>query len=175
MRRLQVNSFKKEIEFNVSLHVMCVSLSLMSNMSSSEMHAATLNGAPKVSKLSPSHSFSTPIRAISSKISVGPTSSGPPSSDAYERLVKALFRHRLEFSLILSAAYTYALVNAWTLWQAGGFAKMGLWGAVWLPVNLWTICITLLVWLTLPVPVVVLRKAFLTRRHSFKCQRPMFS
>jgi len=154
---------------------MCVSLSLMSNMSSSEMHAATLNGAPKVSKLSPSHSFSTPIRAISSKISVGPTSSGPPSSDAYERLVKALFRHRLEFSLILSAAYTYALVNAWTLWQAGGFAKMGLWGAVWLPVNLWTICITLLVWLTLPVPVVVLRKAFLTRRHSFKCQRPMFS
>ncbi len=80
-----------------------------------------------------------------------------------------MFRHRLEFSLFLSAAYTYILVNAWTLWQGGGFAKMGLWGAVWLPVNLWTISITLLVWVTLPVPVVVLRKAFLTRRYFFKC------
>lgn len=131
------------------------------------MYASTLNGTHEVSR-----SSSTPVRAISSKISARPASLGPPPPDSYERFVKAVFRHRLEFSLFLSAAYTYVLVNIWTLWQAGGFVRVGFWRAVWFPINPWTICMSSLVWVTLSVPIAMLRKAFLTRMYCLKYSRP---
>lgn len=104
----------------------------------------------------------TPIKAISSKISTKSTPSLPPPSHTYEPHLKAVLRNRLKRSLSVSAAYTYALINTWTLWQVGGTAKVSLWGALWLLISPRTMCITLVVWTIMALPVTVLRKLFLT-------------
>jgi hypothetical protein len=104
----------------------------------------------------------TPIRAISSKISTKLTPSLPSPTETYDPLVKTVFRHRLQLSLSVSAAYTYVVINAWTLWQAGGIAKVGLWGALWLLISPRTICTTFVAWMIMAVPVTVFRKLFLT-------------
>ena len=104
----------------------------------------------------------TPIRAISSKISSKSTPLLPSPTEVYEPHVKTVFRHRLQTSLSLSAAYTSAIVNAWTFWQAGGIAKVGLWGVVWLLINPRNICTNIMAWTIMAVPVTVLRKMFLT-------------
>jgi len=119
---------------------------------SSSIQPTTLNGTPKPL-----------IRAVSSKFFIKSAPSLPPPADSYEPLVKALFRHRLQVSLFHSAIYVYIVVNLWTLWQAGGFVKVGFWGALWIPINPWTLSMTLLAWTSIAVPVAVLRKAFLTR------------
>jgi nucleoporin NDC1 len=104
----------------------------------------------------------TPIRAISSKISTKSTPSLPSPTECYEPQVKTVFRHRLQISLLVSAAYTYAVINAWALFQAGGIAKVGLWGALWLLINPRTMCTTLVAWTIMAVPVTLLRRLFLT-------------
>lgn len=119
---------------------------------SSSIQPTTLNGTPKPL-----------IRAVSSKFFIKSAPSLPPPVDSYEPLVKALFRHRLQVSLFHSAIYVYIVINLWTLWQAGGFPKVGFWGALWIPINPWTLSMTLLAWTSIAVPVAVLRKAFLTR------------
>ncbi len=124
------------------------------NVSSSvQATPGPVNGTPKAPL----------IRAVSSKNFTKSAPALAPAADTYEPLVKALFRHRLQASLFHSAIYAYIVINLWTLWQAGGFAGVGFWGALWIPINPWTLSMTLLAWTSMAVPVTVLRKALLTR------------
>ena len=109
----------------------------------------------------------TPIRAISSNISTKSTPSLPSPTECYEPHLKTVFRHRLQISLFVSATYTYAVINVWTLWQAGGIANVGLWGALWLLMNPRTICTTIVAWTVMAVPVTLLRKLFLSCVYRF--------
>jgi len=104
----------------------------------------------------------TPIRAILSNISTKSTPSLPSPTECYEPLVKAVFRHRLQISLLVSAACTYAITDIWTLWQAGGTANVGLWGVLWLLIGPRTVCMTIVAWTVMATPVTLLRKLFLT-------------
>ncbi|ESK92447.1 transmembrane protein 48 [Moniliophthora roreri MCA 2997] len=112
---------------------------------------------------------STPVRAIPSNLSNKSAPSIPSSSQTYEPLVKASLRQRLTSRIfLLSAAFSWILACCWSVWGNGGMKGLGLGGIVSLPFRPSTISTGVVNWLTVAVPVVVLRKLYLTpsRTHA---------
>jgi nucleoporin NDC1 len=105
----------------------------------------------------------TPVRAIVSTISSRSTPTIPPANQSYEPLVKNLFRHRLRLILLLSIVATWAIESVWMWWQAGGRQSLGIMGSLTCPFSPWVLVRTLVSWSAVALPVVVLRKVFLTR------------
>ncbi|KAF9481750.1 hypothetical protein BDN70DRAFT_802739 [Pholiota conissans] len=108
----------------------------------------------------------TPIRAITSTIANRAAPSIPPASQAYDPLLKALFRHRLRFVLLASGVVTWMNFTAWSYWQQGGLTKFGLVGALTLPISLWVLIATSLGWFAVALPITILRKTYLSSRRS---------
>ena len=110
---------------------------------------------------------STPIRAITSTLSLRSAPSIPPPSKTYEPLLKAILHNRLIYSIFLySAAFTWAVVALYLLWLQGGTPGLGLVGAVLSPISPWTVLFALAAWLLGVLPVIILRKAYLTGQFS---------
>ncbi|KAF8178903.1 nucleoporin protein Ndc1-Nup [Pholiota molesta] len=108
----------------------------------------------------------TPVRAITSTISNRAVPSIPPASEAYEPLVKALFRHRLRFVLLASGAATWITFTTWAYWQNGCLEKVGFLGALTLPMSPWVLFSTILAWFSVALPISVLRKIYLSTHRS---------
>lgn len=105
----------------------------------------------------------TPVRAIVSTISSRSTPTIPPANQSYEPPLKALFRHRLRFILLLSIGATWVIESVWMWWQVGGRQSLGLLGFLTCPFSPWVLVRTVVSWATVALPVTVLRKVFLTR------------
>ncbi|KAF9556859.1 hypothetical protein CPC08DRAFT_72619 [Agrocybe pediades] len=110
--------------------------------------------------------LTTPIRATTSTLKNRAAPSIPPATQVYEPLVKALFRQRLKFVLLLSALATWVINGAWIIWQEGGSQSVGLWEAVWLAFSPSSLFLALLSWVFVALPITVLRKMFLTGNRS---------
>ncbi|KAF8960800.1 nucleoporin protein Ndc1-Nup [Flammula alnicola] len=108
----------------------------------------------------------TPLRAITSTISSRSTPSIPPASQAYEPLVKALFRHRLRFTLLRSAGWSWIIHSIWSWWQVRGTEELGFLGALTLPFTPRILFLAFLSWTLVALPISVLRKVFLTAQRS---------
>lgn len=80
--------------------------------------------------------------------------------------MKALFRHRLRFTLLHSIVATWFIESVWMWWQAGGSQTLGLLGSLTCPFSPWVLVRTLVSWATVALPVTVLRKVFLTPNRS---------
>ncbi|KAK7047372.1 hypothetical protein VNI00_006603 [Paramarasmius palmivorus] len=105
---------------------------------------------------------STPVRAIPSILSNKSAPSVPPSSQSYEPLVKATLQQRLTSRIFLfSAAFSWILAFCWSVWGYGGRKSLNFGGVIGLPFRPSTILTALVNWLTVAVPVVVLRKLYL--------------
>ncbi|KAF9524907.1 nucleoporin protein Ndc1-Nup [Crepidotus variabilis] len=139
---------------------------MAANLSSSQSNGVSGSFSSSSPHITTSHLTATPIRAINSKISARSAPSLPAPSASYEPLVKALFRQRLQLGLLLSGASVVIVVNAWNLWQAGGIAVVGFWGAFWMPLRPWTMSLAFLTWASVAIPIIILRKTFLTSRRS---------
>lgn len=106
-------------------------------------------------------------RAITSTLSSHSAPSIPPASQTYEPLVKATLRHRLTHRV-----FVYTAICAWIitylsiLWSQGGVDTLGFAKAVLtiaLP-STWAFAITM--WVAAVVPVIVMRKVYLTGEHN---------
>jgi len=105
----------------------------------------------------------TPVRAIVSTILSRSTPTIPPANQSYEPPLKALFRHRLRFILLLSIGTTWVIESVWMWWQVGGSQSLGLLGSLTCPFSPWVLLRTLVSWAAIALPITVLRKVFLTR------------
>ncbi|KAL4251139.1 NDC1 family protein [Abortiporus biennis] len=106
---------------------------------------------------------STPIRAIASSLSLRSAASLPPPSQIYEPLVKNVLQHRLIFGIFLySAAFSWASTVIQSVWLQQGNDELGLIGWLWNLVSPTTLVFSTLVWSLGVLPIVVIRKAFLT-------------
>ena len=111
-----------------------------------------------------SSQHAAPIGAITSRLGRS-TLAPPPSDQSYEPLVKALFRSRLRYMLLLSASSTWCVISCWTWWQSGGVLKAGPWAAIFLLFGPLKSFITALNWAMVALPVIVLHKVFLTGKR----------
>lgn len=110
---------------------------------------------------------STPIRAISSAIGARSSPTIPPAVHIYEPLVKAVLRHRLVYSIFsYSACLSWTLTVAWTIWDQGGVANVGLSGFLYnlLSPSIWFL--SAMNWATGVMPILILRKFYLTGKNS---------
>ncbi|TFK32384.1 nucleoporin protein Ndc1-Nup [Crucibulum laeve] len=109
----------------------------------------------------------SPIRAITSTISTRSAPSIPPASASYDPLIRSVLRHRLVYSIFpYSAIFCWFLAAAWNVWQHGGLSTIGLGGAlstIFMPLTLFN---AVLGWVVGVVPIVVLRKAYLTTKRT---------
>lgn len=104
-----------------------------------------------------------PIRAITSTLSVRSAPSIPPASQTYEPLVKSILRHRQTRRIFLySAAFSWVQAVIWVTWTLGGLSELGMKGIAFVPFMPFTLLVTLSGWLVGALPVVVLRKLYLT-------------
>lgn len=106
---------------------------------------------------------STPIRAITSTLSVRSAPSVPPASQTYEPLVKSILRHRLLYKILLpSFGYAWALTTVWSLWSQGGLPRLGLLGTFTNILKPTTLTYASALWLFGVLPAIVLRNRYLT-------------
>ncbi|OBZ78331.1 hypothetical protein A0H81_01680 [Grifola frondosa] len=105
----------------------------------------------------------TPIRALPSSLSARSVPSIPAATETFEPLVKAVLRHRLLYKIFLqSAVFSWLLTVTWILWGRGGVSYVGWAGTLALPVMPSTLACTLATWCLGVLPIVVLRKVYLS-------------
>ncbi|KAJ3479451.1 hypothetical protein NLI96_g9046 [Meripilus lineatus] len=106
---------------------------------------------------------STPIRAITSTLSLRSAPSIPPPSQTYEPLVKVVLRHRLLSQIFLySSISTWAIVSLYSSWARGGPSNLGLVGFLVNPLSPLTLIFAITTWGIGVLPVIVFRKLYLT-------------
>ncbi|EKM52969.1 uncharacterized protein PHACADRAFT_124416 [Phanerochaete carnosa HHB-10118-sp] len=104
-----------------------------------------------------------PMKALLSNWASRAASTVPPASQNYEPLVKNVLRQRL-----LSRTFLYSALFCWTLViltataGRGGVARLGLVGALISPFFPRTLGLAFIIWISGVVPVLVLRKVYLT-------------
>ncbi|TFK23884.1 hypothetical protein FA15DRAFT_687725 [Coprinopsis marcescibilis] len=108
----------------------------------------------------------TPIRAIKSTLVNRSSPSVGPASQTYEPLVKSVLAYRLSRVFSDSAAICFALQALWTIWQKGGPAELGAYGMMIAPFKPVAFLGASLLWATAAVPVIVIRKTFLTAQRT---------
>jgi len=109
----------------------------------------------------------TPLRAIPSALTNKASLSIPSPTQTYEPLVKSILRQRLTSGiLLLSAAFCWLETIIWSIWGLGGVGKLGLAQIFLLPIKPWLLAVVFAHWLSVAVPVVVLRKTYLTCTFS---------
>ncbi|EMD32361.1 hypothetical protein CERSUDRAFT_118729 [Gelatoporia subvermispora B] len=105
----------------------------------------------------------TPVRAIRTPLSTRVALSLPPASQTYEPHVKAALRHRLLYHIFApSFLVSWLLVTIWSVWMQGGLSGLGLGGFLSAPLSPWTLSFAAVFWCLGVVPVVVVRKNYLT-------------
>ncbi|KAL6298512.1 nucleoporin protein Ndc1-Nup [Sparassis latifolia] len=108
----------------------------------------------------PGRSSSTPIRAITSKVSTRSAPPLPPASQTYEPLVKAILRHRLLYNIFLWSLFSAWVLTAWwSTWCQGRVEILSAVGNVLAPK---TLAFTLATWMSAVLPAVVLRNRYMT-------------
>lgn len=108
----------------------------------------------------------TPIRAIPSTLAIKTAPTIPPSTETYEPLVKAVLRHRLVYNIFLkSGLLTWAIVVIAILWQQN-VASMNIGQILVAPFRPLTVMASATVWVSVALPIIVLRKLLLTCKLS---------
>jgi hypothetical protein len=106
---------------------------------------------------------STPARAITSPLSTRSSLPIPPATYTFEPRVKAVLRHRLLYNIFgYSLVFSWIQTVAWVTWSAGGVSELGVGGLLVTPVLPMTLVLTGLSWAVGSLPVIVLRKKYLT-------------
>ncbi|KAK7442719.1 hypothetical protein VKT23_015965 [Stygiomarasmius scandens] len=109
----------------------------------------------------------TPLRAIPSALTNKASLSIPSPTQTYEPLVKSILRQRLTSGiLLLSAAFCWLETIIWSIWGLGGVGKLGFAQLFLLPIKPWLLAVAFAHWLSVAVPVVVLRKTYLTSSRT---------
>ncbi len=111
--------------------------------------------------------LSTPIRALPSNLASRAAPSVPPASQTYEPLVKEVLRHRLLRVFLSSALFSWALVSSCSGWSQGGVTTLGFFNTLLVPILPSTLAFAASTWVLGVVPVVVLRKSYLTGTSRF--------
>ncbi|KAI0055711.1 hypothetical protein BV25DRAFT_1903556, partial [Artomyces pyxidatus] len=105
----------------------------------------------------------TPARAIISTLSARSSAPPPPSTQTYEPLARGVLRRRLLYDILLpSILPVWASVTFWTARSQGGIRNLGGTNAILIPVHPATVVVALLTWAVGVLPIVVLRKTYLT-------------
>ncbi|KAH8996770.1 nucleoporin protein Ndc1-Nup [Lactarius akahatsu] len=106
---------------------------------------------------------SQPVRAITSTLSARASPSVPPASQTYEPLARAVLRRRLLYHILPQSSLTaWASTAFWMTWHAGGISTLALPRLLVIPFLPTTLLVTFLVWAFGVLPIVVLRKSYLT-------------
>ena len=105
---------------------------------------------------------STPLRALPSNLSMKVAPTIPSASQAYEPLIRTVLRQRLLRMFLSSAVFCWCLVALASTLRQGGPAVLGVVGFLFNPIAPRTLALTGVIWLVGVVPVIVLRKAYLT-------------
>ena len=114
---------------------------------------------------------STPTRAIHSTLTARASPSIPPATQTYEPLVKAVLLHRLIYSIFsYSAGLSWALTVIWTTWDQGGLSNIGLVGILYNMISPSVWVLAAFNWAIGPLPVVILRKTYLTSESNRSSQ-----
>ncbi|THV00300.1 hypothetical protein K435DRAFT_751333 [Dendrothele bispora CBS 962.96] len=109
----------------------------------------------------------TPLRAIPSALTNKASLTIPPPAQTYEPLVKSVLRHRLTSRIfLLSAAFCWFQTVVLSIWGLGGASKLGFGDIFLLPIRPWLLSVAFAHWLCVAVPVVVLRKIYLTASRT---------
>lgn len=107
-------------------------------------------------------STSTPLRALPSNLASRAAPTVPPATQTYEPLVKSVLRHRLLSRIFaVSAVFTWGIVIVASTWRQG-LSNLGVMGVLLNPIYPRTVALALTIWLVSVVPIIVMRKAFLT-------------
>ncbi|KAJ3566049.1 hypothetical protein NP233_g7250 [Leucocoprinus birnbaumii] len=107
-----------------------------------------------------------PIRAIPSTLAIKSTPTIPPPTESYEPLVKAELRHRLAKNIFLqSGLLTWAAVTITTIWQQNP-SSAGFFNFLMAPFRPLTVLASLVVWASMGLPVIVLRKLLLSAMRT---------
>ncbi|KAF6742573.1 nucleoporin protein Ndc1-Nup [Ephemerocybe angulata] len=109
---------------------------------------------------------STPVKAKTSTLINRSSPSLPPASQTFEPQVKSVLRYRLSRVFLWSALLCWVVNTVWVVWQTGGPGHAGLWGIVTAPLGFLTLVGSLVLWISSAVPVIVLRKVFLTPQRT---------
>ncbi|KAI0051541.1 hypothetical protein FA95DRAFT_1485201 [Auriscalpium vulgare] len=106
----------------------------------------------------------TPARAsTSSLLSARSTPVLPPASQTYEPQARAILKHRLSYGILLpSTLPVWASASYWVAHSYGGFQTLGVVNAILVPLLPSTLVVAFLAWALGVLPVVVMRKAYLT-------------
>ena len=103
------------------------------------------------------------MRALKSSLALRAAPSVPQAAQAYEPLVKNILRQRLVSRIFLySALFSWTLVAIASTFRQGGMKRLGLLGLLVNPLTPRTLVITFIIWLFGAIPVLVVRKAYLT-------------
>lgn len=123
----------------------------------------SMSGATTTS-LSRSRSRVTPIRAIPSNLSTRSSPSVPPATQNYEPLLKSVLRHRLIYNIFAcSALCSWIIAVISTLWFR---TSNGILGVLLSPLRPSTLLFAAAYWAVGVLPIVVLRKLYLTGMNS---------
>ncbi|KXN81967.1 Nucleoporin NDC1, partial [Leucoagaricus sp. SymC.cos] len=107
-----------------------------------------------------------PVRAIPSSLAIKSNPTIPPPTDSYEPLVKAVLRHRLTYNILLqSGLLTWAIVTVTMIWQQNA-ASIGLGHLLVTPFTPLTLLASLIVWLFMALPIVIIRKMLMTSTRT---------
>ena len=108
---------------------------------------------------------STPMRALPSNLALRAAPTLPPASQSYEPLVKNVLRQRLLRMFLYSGVFSWFLVVIASTLRQGGIRKLGITGLLANPFMPRTLAVAGVIWLFGVVPVLVMRKTYLTGAH----------
>ncbi|KAA1477952.1 hypothetical protein DENSPDRAFT_867789 [Dentipellis sp. KUC8613] len=104
---------------------------------------------------------------MSSLLSARITPPVPPASQAYEPLARHVLRHRLQYDILMpSFVFSWIVTTLWVGWMLGGVSAIGISGSLVLPFLPRTIAFASLFWMSNMVPIIVLRKVYLTAESN---------
>jgi hypothetical protein len=106
---------------------------------------------------------SPPARAIPSSLSTRAYLSIPPASEGYEPIVKRVLRYRLSNYIVpYSLLFSWLLLSLERIWNEAGSLQ----DAFLIPLSPVTFFWSISHWIIGAVPIIIMRKTYLTGRHA---------